>query len=219
MNSSIFFAEIPVQIGSNKMCVRVNEFKKKLICAEFLEIVMKKCKFNSKIIPNLLDSYAVFEYANGIERLVNNNENIIELWSQWKKEIMNNQRQFGCIKFIVRKYRACEKTIPITQHVKQQSIQKYYKKTKCVHNMEVQTAKKRKICDNPTETGNNNNNNVEVKNTKNSNNIFQFLFIKLKQNNNYKLLKNEKRYSDGSDDSCSIGEDVNSSKIHLKHFF
>jgi hypothetical protein len=92
MISGLIFIEIPVQIGSNKIKININELKKYLSCNKFLEIIFDKCKFNK----NLLKTYAVFKSVDGIERFVDENDNIIELW---KNEIDKNN-----VKFVIRKY-------------------------------------------------------------------------------------------------------------------
>jgi hypothetical protein len=203
MSSGLFFTEIPVQIGSNKMVIYLNEFKKHIVCKEFLEIVLKKCKLNGLAIM----TYSVFEqHANGIERFVGQNENIIELW---KKNKM--QKSF---KFVIRKKQ------------QQQAIQMFInKKTKVICNdVEAQVSKKRKI--DVVDIKNNNNNlettTTKTTNSKNSNNFLQFLYIKLKQQqNNYKILVDKQHHAKSccSNESFEFDDDADCSRVHLKTFF
>ena len=213
--SSLIFTEIPVQIGSNKMIININELKKKMACSDFLEIVLKKCKLNGN--KSVSSTYAVFEYANGIERMVNNDENMIQLWSFWK----NNRND---VKFIIRKTRHSDKMSIIIPHYQQQSIMKYYTKTKVLQNQEtIQVSKKRKLSSPKIIdlTVQNSEeiiiNKTEMKGSKSS--ILQYFYLKIKQqqqsNNKYKLLNNDRNCSE-SDDSC--GEN-NSSRINLKSYF
>ena len=228
MSSSLFFTEIPVQIGSNKMLININEFKRRILCDEFLEIVLKKCKLN-KTIAN---TYCVFENVNGVERLVNSDENIIELWAIWKSSK-------SCIKFFIRKCRVNDiKSIKVSQF-QQQMITKYYNKSKIVQNdekndNEAQLSKKRKLCSSHVDVKVTMSHEIvmnatELKSEKHnsSHNIFHLLYTKLKQQklqyNSYKILKEDRKCSDDSDESVSVNNDnddnIDCSRLNLKSFF
>ena len=219
MNSTLFFTEIPVQIGSNKMLININELKKKMLCADFLDLVLKKCKLN--VNKSISNTYAVFEYVNGIERMVNNDENIIHLWVYWK----NNKND---VKFIIRKTRLSDKVSLIIPHQQQQSIMKYYKKSKAIIKNDLndnQLSKKRKLSSVAIEINVNNKteeltNQNEVKNSKSTSNILQYFYLKIKHqqqsSNKYKILNDDRKCSDEDSLSCSEND---SSRLNLKSFF
>lgn len=202
--SSILFVQIPVQIGSNKLMINLNELQSTLTCKDFIELVLNKCKLNKT--KHVLNTYALFEHVNGVERIVGKNENIIKLWLQWKNEQKLNK--LVDVKFVIRKYSSIERAVQskrIDQHQQHRSIQSYYKKVKLISDVHIDESitKKRKINekieilpDNVTPVHNDEEDHgaVDTKTQLNQNiNFLKFIYIKLKQQNmkNYKLLINE----------------------------
>lgn len=104
--------QVPIKMGSHQMMIKINtNNKKQSICNELkpkdlIELVLKKCnmkKCNSK-------TYCVFESFKGIERIVKQNENIIELMKYWNNYfdenvlyLQNETNKRPLIEFVIRK--------------------------------------------------------------------------------------------------------------------
>lgn len=137
MNSNISI-EIPVKIGSNSFKINLNEYQKSVSSRQFVQMALEKCKI--KCSPS---SYAVFEDFKGIERLLNEKENIIALWQQWRKE--KNFEKLN-VRLVIRKICKVEKKIlnkdlPLNDTIK---IKSCYRKNKII-NGEVTSASKKRM--------------------------------------------------------------------------
>lgn len=89
--------KIPVKIGSNQIYVSISKETK---CSQVIRQALQQCKIKTNYKTVLIgdgmaatraqrhlmsrDSYALFERAAGIEQLIKNDQNIFELWLQWK---------------------------------------------------------------------------------------------------------------------------------------
>lgn len=98
---SAIFEEIPVKIGSNKISISLNLLKSEVTSNKLIELVLNKCKLLTK--KAVLNTYILFEHVNGIERRLNKNDNIIQLWLMWKAKV-KQYKIFNDIKFVIRKY-------------------------------------------------------------------------------------------------------------------
>ena len=90
--------KIPVKIGSNQIYVSISKETK---CSQVIRQALQQCKIktNFKTVVSIgdamtttraqrhltsRDSYALFERAAGIEQMIKSDQNIFELWLQWK---------------------------------------------------------------------------------------------------------------------------------------
>jgi hypothetical protein len=91
---------IPVVIGSHYKIIELNDSQMK--CKEFIHNVLIQCNLLRAAI-NFLDTYRLFERSNGVDRLVDSNENIFRLCSQW-------QKPNGCtdVVFIIKKFQVAK---------------------------------------------------------------------------------------------------------------
>jgi len=88
--------KIPVKIGSHSIMVSLHD--KTLHCEKFISIALEKA--NLKTAANkYLNTYSLIESSRGIDRIVRANENMFELWSQWKS---NKQSE---VEFIIKKFK------------------------------------------------------------------------------------------------------------------
>lgn len=103
--SQINKVRIPVQMGSKKIQVNYeytfNNYS--LNVEQLMKIVLKKVYPNSDQNDDLIKSYRVYENAFGIERIVKNNENILNLFTN-QTELKSN------VYFVVRKKSLKHKT-------------------------------------------------------------------------------------------------------------
>ena len=88
--------KIPVKIGSHSIMVSLHD--KTLHCEKFISIALESV--NLKTAANkYLNTYSLIESSRGIDRIVRANENMFELWSQWKS---NKQSE---VEFIIKKFK------------------------------------------------------------------------------------------------------------------
>jgi hypothetical protein len=112
---------VPVKMGSHRMFVRliINEKKtpvtKTIRPKDLVEVVLKKCnmkKYSSK-------TYSVFESFKGIERFLDQDEDIIEIMKYWNhffdehNEYPHNLSKQPFIEFVIRKLHSVEKGIVV----------------------------------------------------------------------------------------------------------
>ena len=93
--------KIPVKIGSHLTHVSVND--KLYICDDFIRIALIQCNL-IKCANEYLNTYSLFERLNGIEVMIDSNENMFNLWSsKWSNLI--NDKNFS---LIIKKYKKSE---------------------------------------------------------------------------------------------------------------
>ena len=110
-SSSKCSIKIPVKIGSNQIYVSISKETK---CAQLVRMALNQCKIKSNYKSILVgesarhlisrDSYVLFERAAGIEQMIKNEQNVFELWLQWK--LRHAERQ---VEFIIKKFRNSKK--------------------------------------------------------------------------------------------------------------
>ena len=97
--------KISVKVGSNQLSLNIT---KKTICSDLIKMALIACKigiaqkrfffqaFNTiEIDESIKNNYGLFERAIGIERQIDANENISQLWLKWNSgEQVNQQMQF-----------------------------------------------------------------------------------------------------------------------------
>ena len=98
--------KIPVKVGSNQIYVSIHKDTK---CAQLIRHSLKQCKIQTNktvLIGDALaghdasqlvtkrKNYALFERAAGIEQMIKYEQNIFELWSQWKLKHAEKQVEF-----------------------------------------------------------------------------------------------------------------------------
>jgi len=98
ITSSKCTLKIPVKIGSNQIYVNISKETK---CSQVIRQALNQCKIKTNYRTILIgdmatakvksqrhcisrDSYALFERAAGIEQMIKSDQNIFELWLQWK---------------------------------------------------------------------------------------------------------------------------------------
>lgn len=97
--------KIPVRIGSNLMFVGINRETKSIdLIKTVLQHIARSKSKSTEIDMTKLKSYVLFERARGIDRLLNSEQNIFELWLEWN---LNNQDK---IEFVVKLYKPIKKT-------------------------------------------------------------------------------------------------------------
>ena len=119
------FVQIPVKMGSNKFNFELilNEHEQRVVrCGKFIEMVLRKCNLTGST-DNFSKTYSIFENSFGVERLLNRNENIIQI-------LQDNHKKQIKFEFVIRKCNLIEKKIQISTINKRNSttIKKYYKK-------------------------------------------------------------------------------------------
>lgn len=130
MNSSLIM-EIPVRIGSNRLTICINKFKKEVKVSKFISIALKKCKLTQ---PR--GSYGLFETQNGIERLLNNNDDMLAYWNQVKKRKISIQLK-------IRKFYPLEKQILTNDccNLNDKLVKSYYEKTRPIEKTQLEELK------------------------------------------------------------------------------
>jgi hypothetical protein len=63
---------LPVRVGSHRLTIAISRFAT-ITCGDFLKVAMKKCKING----NTSSLYALWENANGVERMLDLNERLV----------------------------------------------------------------------------------------------------------------------------------------------
>jgi hypothetical protein len=116
MNSSS--ASTSIQIESKKYLINIPSYD--MTCKQFMKLALEQTKNDFKN-----GSYALFECSNGIERLINKNDNISNLLMQ-----INDNYEL-----ILRKCHSIEKKLQIKQQ-KSSTVKAYYKKAKYMINKE-----------------------------------------------------------------------------------
>jgi hypothetical protein len=129
---------IPVKMGSHRMVFNLqndaNAPHRQLTSQQLVDHVLKRCRLNRS--TNVARTYAMFESVNGVERLVNANECVIELQAKWSNH--------SNAEFVIRKFHPVEKklTSPSTStsssssSLNEQRIRKCYKKLKAAKKIE-----------------------------------------------------------------------------------
>ena len=72
-----------VKVGSHMVSININ---KETTCNQFIQLALNECKIGGKKMTNNAE-YSLFERAMGIERKIEQNENIFQLCLYWR---MNN---------------------------------------------------------------------------------------------------------------------------------
>lgn len=95
--------KIPVKVGSNQIYANIT---KETTCKDLIKSSLHQCKIISNRMgeSSKLKSYALFERAAGIESLIRNDQNIFELWLQWKLNANEDN-----IEFVVKQCRKSKK--------------------------------------------------------------------------------------------------------------
>ena len=77
--------KIPVKVGSHSINIYVND--EKISCENFIEIALIQCKVVKGSAEGVTKNYSLFERLNGIEVIINQDENIYNLWTtRWKND-------------------------------------------------------------------------------------------------------------------------------------
>jgi hypothetical protein len=118
------FIQVPVRMGSNKFNLELilnnQDEERSIHCGKFIEIVLRKCNLHGS--SNLRKTYSIFESSCGVERLLQRNEDIIQILRQ-------NQMKQLKFEFVIRKCNSIE--LNLTQQEKQsKQVKKCYKKLK-----------------------------------------------------------------------------------------
>jgi hypothetical protein len=174
MHSTINLA---VRIGSNQLKITVPR-STTITCGEFLNMVMKKCK-----LQNNSNMYALWENANGVERMLNLDEKLV---------VDRDSAQL-----IVRKYRPSELNLIRHMNNSSRSVKQYYKrierKPDAINNMSpvnepvIQAkndAKIVKLCSMHQKD-------LNKRLSQHNINFLRYLYVKLKITNKYDVLVNE----------------------------
>lgn len=91
--------KISFKVGSNKIFITVkNKF---LRADEVIKKVVKKLKLQSF-------DYDLFERANGVDRLISNNEDIFSIWQNWVQSNLSTNKN----EFIIKKRRKVTSSFP-----------------------------------------------------------------------------------------------------------
>ena len=118
---------VPIKMGSHHMIFNLQkDLNQKLTAQQLVEYVLKRCRLNGSV--NLAKTYALFENVNGVERLVNESESIIELQAKWSTQ--------SNAEFVIRKIHPVEKRLT-SSSLNEQTIRKCYKKLKAVNQVEI----------------------------------------------------------------------------------
>jgi len=97
--------KIPVRVGSNLIYVGINRDTKSVdLIKNVLQHIARSKSKTTEIDVAKLKCYVLFERARGIDRLLNSEQNIFELWLQWN---LHNQDK---IEFVVKLYKPIKKT-------------------------------------------------------------------------------------------------------------
>ncbi len=125
--------KISVKMGSNLIDLKIT---RTTCCKDLIEMVLKQSKFgklekrscfksNESIKDEIINNYALFERAMGIERQVKNEENIYQLWSRVNKYNPNN---FQLVIKLCPRSKLLSKRIQIISSKSSEKIFKKYKK-------------------------------------------------------------------------------------------
>jgi hypothetical protein len=113
---------ITIKIESQKYLINIDTVE--LTCKKFIKLALQQ----SKIEYNKTNNFALFECANGIERLVNKNEIVDQLLSQC---VIDNN-----VEFVIRKCHTIERNLQVFKQQKTSTIKSFYKKAKFLSNKE-----------------------------------------------------------------------------------
>ena len=109
--------QIPFKLRSRRLNLEIDS-RSSIKSEQFIELALKKCKLNSK----LTRTYSVFESVSGVERLLESNDNICDLWKYWSTESSKKQT----IEFIIRK------CLPVEQKLTSKTMVTNEKRTRMI---------------------------------------------------------------------------------------
>lgn len=131
--------KISVKVGSNQLVMSVS---KQATCADLIRMALLQCKIgkpvmqkrfflfksSSKIELNdsILANYGLFERAIGIERQIDNHENISQLWLKWNSSGQHQMQfiikhlSFSSNQLSQRRIQVCQNSQRIFKHYKKQ---------------------------------------------------------------------------------------------------
>jgi hypothetical protein len=127
-SSQISSIHVPVKMGSHHMVLHLqSDSNQKLTSSKLVEYALKRCRLNGS--TNLPKTYALFENVNGVERLVNESESLVDLQAKWSTH--------STAEFVIRKFHPMEKRLA-SSSLNEQTIRKCYKKLKLTNKTEPQ---------------------------------------------------------------------------------
>ena len=127
-SSQISSIHVPVKMGSHHMVFHLHSDSNQMLTSQKLvEYALKRCRLNGS--TNLPKTYALFENVNGVERLVNETESLVDLQANWSTH--------SNAEFVIRKFHPVEKRLAASS-LNEQTIRKCYKKLKATNKTEQQ---------------------------------------------------------------------------------
>lgn len=91
--------QVPVRMGSNikYICIKRNQ---EIFAEDLIRKTIKKLKLQDNV-----ENYVLFERSLGIDRMLDSNENITQLWLKWLQEAQKSESDIVKCEFIVKKFK------------------------------------------------------------------------------------------------------------------
>jgi hypothetical protein len=128
--------KMPIKVGSNEICLNLY---RETTCLQVIQMSLEHCRVilpehlrEKALLKQKLKCYGLFERANGIERLIKYDQNVFQLWLEWK--LKNEQG----VEFLVKLWRRTNKIAKTMTRNKKFSTDKIFEMNRLKEN-EIKT--------------------------------------------------------------------------------